>query len=150
MGGKKEKEWKWKSSGDEVDDPLKTFPNRGLLIRGQERLLVWDLTLSFSAYSQKIDFPEIFIALFFLSQKLAQSTFLKKVKRFTGRKTIKPSNWIDNLSVRHYDILAKTRSKKTTTITFSAAKMTLVHARALLTIEKISYIRSRSRPRLSI
>ena len=71
MGGKKEKEWKWKSSGDEVDDPLKTFPNRGLLIRGQERLLVRDLTLSFSAYSQKLDFPEIFIALFFFITEIS-------------------------------------------------------------------------------
>ena len=87
------------------------------MIRGRERLRVRDLILSFFAYSQKIDTPESFIALFFLSKKLAQSTFLKKISVLPVAKRL--NRLTVDKSVRHYDILAKTRSKMTTTITFS-------------------------------
>ena len=58
---------------------------------------------------------------------------MKEVTRFPDRKIIKL------LTFDIYDILAKTRSRVTTAIPHFPAKMMLVHAGALLSIEKISY-----------
>ena len=46
---------------------------KDLKIRGRERLRVRDLSLGFLTYSQKIDYPENFIVLFFPPEKLALS-----------------------------------------------------------------------------
>ena len=46
---------------------------KDLKIRGLERLRVRDLSLRFLTYSQKIDYPENFIVLFFSPEKLALS-----------------------------------------------------------------------------
>ena len=46
---------------------------KDLKIRGRERQRVRDLSLRFLTYSQKIDYPENFIVLFFSPEKLALS-----------------------------------------------------------------------------
>ena len=51
---------------------------------------------------------------------------------------------------RHYDTLAKTRSRMTTQLSRFPAKMTLPHEEALPSIEKISYSQSFSFQNLKV
>ena len=85
--------------------------------------------------TEKINTPKATV--YFVSPgKLAGSLLLKAVKLSTAK-----DNNSEHLITcfRHYD--SKTRSTMTTAITFSC-KMTLVRARALLSIEKISFSQS--------
>ena len=73
----------------------------------------------------------------FSLKKLIQLFILKEVKPSPDRKMIIKLLAVITCS-RYYDILAKSRCRMTTAITFPR-QTTLVHARALLSVEKISY-----------
>ena len=75
---------------------------------------------------------------FFSTKKISTVIFNKRALAISRRQNDKTSNTLKLVSFRHHDILAKTLGGMTTAIVFPA-KMTLVYARALLCIEKISY-----------
>ena len=70
--------------------------------------------LIFFAYSQKIDTPESFIVLFFIT-KIAPLSILKEVKPSRNRKMIK----LLTFDISFPPSLLKTRSRVTTATTFS-------------------------------
>ena len=109
---------------------------RDLYIWGRGRLRVRDLTWSFFASSQNVDFPQSFILPFY-TRKLALLSLVKEVTRSPDRKMIKLLKF--DISFRHHDIRAETRSRMTKATTRFPAKVTLAHVRTLLSIEKISY-----------
>ena len=77
---------------------------------------------------------------FFSPEKLALLPLLEDVKPPPNRKMIKLFKHLITC-FHHYDILAKTckTSSRMTTASRFAAKMMLIYARALLSIEKICY-----------
>ena len=95
--------------------------------------------LKFFHWFSKNWHPESFIVLFFFSKKLALLSLLKEVKPSPGRKIIKPPTFENFFPpTRHYRSY-KTRSRKGQRLSHFPAKISLVHARALLRTEKISH-----------
>ena len=76
----------------------------------------------------------------FFTRKVSTVTFSEGSYTLSRPQNDKTSNIHEHLITcfRHYDILAKTRSRMTTATSFPA-KMTRVHGRALFITEKISY-----------
>ena len=85
--------------------------------------------LQFLRLFKKKDTAESFILIFFSPQKLVRLFILKEVKPSLDRKMIKFTHLVT--CSRHYDILAKSRRRMTTAITFSR-KRTLAHALTIL------------------
>ena len=73
--------------------------------------------LQFLRLFKKKDTAESFILIFFSPQKLVRLFILKEVKPSLDRKMIKFTHLVT--CSRHYDILAKSRCRMTTAITFS-------------------------------
>ena len=108
--------------------------SRELKIRRQGGLRRRHLILSFLAYSLKIDIPESFIVLLFITEV---STLIS----FEGDEALSRSlnDKFTNVCFRHHYIFAKTCCRMTMAITFSRQNDVGSRAFALFSIEKISF-----------
>ena len=112
--------------------------------KDENGLRVRDLTQSFFAYSQNIDSPESFILPFFI-RKVSTVIFSEGGYALSRSQKDKTSNiWYLVFATKPFALKLVVELRRLPPF---PAKMTLVHARALLSIEKS---RSRSRTRLRI
>lgn len=124
---------------------------RDLQIRGEERLRVRDLISSFLAYCQKARHPVILHCTYILPEKLALLSLLEEVKQSPGRNMIKLLTIYSLFpSLRPFSLtpLQKENDDGQGELSRFPAKITVVHARALLSIDKKTC--PRGRPSLGI
>ena len=132
-----------------IGRPIGTSKIRELRIRRPSRLQGRHLILRFLPYSRKIDNSGSFIVIFFTTKA---STLIS----VEGCKALSPS-LNDKIPFkylitffRHYDVLVKTRSKKTMAIMFSHQNDVGSCAGALLRMAKILFLQSASSENLKL